>query len=304
MLHHAAAERAAADARAAASKAMIEAERKEKAVAEALIEFERKDKAWNLTVQREEAARARMDAAEAQDVDEVTHHAFALAQEQHSQANLDFCRACVELSVALAARYIAAAGAAIWDANVADECEKAAVTQANIADIHVDAAVARGNLAEAALARERGEVARKEAREMHEEANRNREKVDEAQRSASLQRAEADDERRTVAEARTDLHEARLDVADARVDLTTATQKVVRDAADARAKAAEERCQDARTQSEVVDPGTATYWDLLAGAWDDEAEMWEAAAESSDSDAKVNYAEIQAAESNQVSLSS
>ncbi len=46
---------------------MLEAERRDKKADEAMIE-ERKDKACDLAAQREEAARARMDAASAQDV--------------------------------------------------------------------------------------------------------------------------------------------------------------------------------------------------------------------------------------------
>jgi hypothetical protein len=90
------AERAAADARAAASKAMIEAERKEKVAAEATIEFERKSEAWDLAHQRVEAARTRMEAANAQIVDAKTYYDNALAEEHHSIAYLNFLQANVD----------------------------------------------------------------------------------------------------------------------------------------------------------------------------------------------------------------
>jgi len=47
-----AAERAAADARTAAHKAMLQLEKKKQKAAEANIEFERKDKAWDLAVKK------------------------------------------------------------------------------------------------------------------------------------------------------------------------------------------------------------------------------------------------------------
>ncbi len=107
-LEHAAlmrdAERAAADARAAASKAILEFERKMKKADEALSEWVRKSEARDLAHQREEAARTRMDAVDpgvdAQEVDEKTSLDFALAQQQHSQAHLDYWQARLECDTA------------------------------------------------------------------------------------------------------------------------------------------------------------------------------------------------------------
>ena len=58
-------------------------------------------------------------------------------------------------------------------------------------------------------------------------------------------------------------------------------------------KAKRERNAEARSQ--VVDHGTATWWDLKAEMWEANAESWDAWAESYDADAKMSYVSVQAA---------